>query len=148
MLSRTLARSFSTVSKNAKMKLTLRTPYTTILEDFDEFSNVKGWGDKGTFNIQNRTPPLLYVIPPGPLTVNLSQDVEGFSGQLLHNGAFVVVHPDNSCEINMVDAFNKEDLKGDQLGLWDFPEEDDAQQAMFIKRIRSKTKRSFVKRVL
>lgn len=147
MLSRTLARTFAVVNKNPKMKLTLRTPYGTLLQDFDDFSNIKGWLHGGTFNIQNRTPPSLFVLPPGPLEVNLNKGTEGFSGKLLHNGAWVAVHPDNSCEINMIDAFKKEDLKADQLGLWEFPEEEDAEQAKFIKRIRSKTTRVFSKKL-
>ena len=77
----------------------------------------------------------------------MNKGTEGFSGKLLHNGAWVAVHPDNSCEINMIDAFKKEDLKADQLGLWEFPEEEDAEQAKFIKRIRSKTTRVFSKKL-
>lgn len=148
MLNRTILRTFATVNKNAKMKLTIRTPYGTLLEDFDEFANVKGWLHGGTFNVQNRTPPSLFVLPPGPLDVRLNKEVEGFSGKILHNGAFVVVHPDNSCEINMIDAFKKEDLKAEQLGLWDFPEDDDANQIKFIKRIRTKTKNTFAKKLV
>jgi hypothetical protein len=129
------------------MKLTIRTPYGTILEDYEEFSNIKGWLHGSTFNIQNRTPPTLYVLPPGPLEVNLTKEVEGFSGKVLHNGAFVAVHPDNSCEINMIDGFTKEDLSADQLGLWEFPEEDDAVQAKFIKRIRSKSAQTFANKL-
>ena len=48
----------------------------------------------------------------------------------------------------MIDGFKKEDLKGEQLGLWDFAEEDDDKQAKFIKRIRTKTKNTFAKRLV
>lgn len=148
MLRRTIQKTFAVANKNAKMKLTLRTPYGTILQDFEDFQNVKGWLNKGSFNIQNRTPPSLMVLPPGALEVKLNKEVPGFSGKLFHNGAFVAVHPDNSCEINMIDGFKKEDLKGEQLGLWDFAEEDDDKQAKFIKRIRTKTKNTFAKRLV
>jgi hypothetical protein len=147
MLNRTLTRAFSVVNKNAKMKLTLRTPYGTLLEDHDEFDNIKGWLHGGTFSIQNKTPPALYVLPPGPLEVRLSKEIEGFSGRVLHNGAFVAVHPDNSCEINMIDSFTKEELSADQLDMWEFPEEDNIEQAKFIKRIRSKTQDTFTRKL-
>lgn len=65
--------------------------------------------------VQNRTPGALYVLPPGPLKIKLTQEVPGISGDFLHTGGWLIVHSDNSCEINVMDIFEKKDLRPDQM---------------------------------
>lgn len=43
--------------------------------------------------VQNRTPPSLYVLPPGPLKIRFTQDVKGVSGDFMHTGGWLIVHP-------------------------------------------------------
>ena len=130
------------------MKLTIRTPYKTLLENCEEFSRIKGRTQSGSVNIQNRTPASIYVLPPGPLTVKLNKEIEGFSGELFHSGAFITVHPDNSCEIALMEAFEKSELRVDQLGAWDMPDEENEQAVKFVNRIREKTKNTFAKKLV
>ncbi len=42
--------------------------------------------------IQNRTPGAMYVLPPGPLKIKLTQDVPNVSGEYLHTGGWLIVH--------------------------------------------------------
>ena len=86
---------FSTVKKQ-KMELTIRTPYDTILADFDGFSRIITKSHKATLVLQNKSPASLYVLPPGPLKIKLTQDVKGVSGDYLHLGGWLAVHAYNN----------------------------------------------------
>ena len=148
MLNKIITRNFAAVTKNPKMKLTIRTPYKTVVEDLEDFVRVKAKAHYGALNIQNRTPPSLHVLPPGLMNVVLSKDIDGFNGEIYHNGAFVAVHPDNSCEINLMEMFNKEDLKPEMLGTMKLAEDEDSVAANYINQIREKTKNTFSKKLV
>ena len=72
MLSNNLFKSnrfFAAIAKKAKMELTVRTPYMTIVENFDGFSRVLTKTNEAMLSIQNRSPAATYVLPPGHLKV-------------------------------------------------------------------------------
>jgi hypothetical protein len=65
----------------------------TVLKDFDGFSRIITKTNVAALVIQNCTSPALYVLPPGPLKVRLSQDVKAVSGDFMHTGGWVIVDP-------------------------------------------------------
>lgn len=107
MIGRSISNAFNqatlfmfSVAKKTKMELTLRTPYSiltldldTVLKDFDGFSRIITKSNEAALVIQNRTPPAMYVLPPGPLKVRLTQDVKGVTGDFMHTGGWAIVHP-------------------------------------------------------
>ena len=83
---------FSTVQKKTRMELTLRTPYKTILKDYDGFSRILTKTNEAALVIQNKSPPACYVLPPGHLKVKFTADNKETSGDYLHLGGWVTVH--------------------------------------------------------
>lgn len=49
-------------------------------------------------------PAALHILPPGGLIVRTGSNIEGFSGDFLHTGGWLAIHPDNSCEINLMEC--------------------------------------------
>lgn len=87
-----LRRAFSTITKKQKMELTIRTPYKTILENFEGFSRIITKSNEASLVLQNKSPPSLFVLPPGPLKIKLTQDVKGVSGDYMHLGGWLAIH--------------------------------------------------------
>jgi hypothetical protein len=83
---------FSTVQKKLRMEATLRTPYRTILKNFDGFSRILTKSNEAALIIQNKTPPACYVLPPGHLRVKFTNDQKNTSGDYLHLGGWLTVH--------------------------------------------------------
>ena len=52
-------------------------------------------------------PPAVHILPPGKIVVRMNSQVENFSGELMHTGGFLVIHADNSCEINLIEGVDK-----------------------------------------
>ena len=102
-----LSHCFSTIVKKQKMELTLRTPYKTILANFDGFQRIITRSNESSLIIQNRSPAAIYVIPPGQLKVKFTTDVKNTSGDYLHLGGWVFVHADNSCEVNLIECVER-----------------------------------------
>ena len=74
------------------MELTLRTPYKTFLKDFDGFSRIITKTNEASLVIQNKSPPALYVLPPGNLKIKFIQDVKDCAPEYMHTGGWVIVH--------------------------------------------------------
>ncbi len=90
---------FANVVKKKQMELTLRTPYRncysypeTFFSDFTGFSRIITKSQDSTVVIQNRTPGALYVLPPGPLKIKLTQNLPNTTGEYLHTGGWLIVH--------------------------------------------------------
>lgn len=81
------------VQKKPRMEFTIRTPYKTILKDFDGVQRAITKTNEAALVIQNKFPPSAYVIPPGHLRLKFSQDVKDTSGDYLHLGGWVTIHP-------------------------------------------------------
>ena len=80
--------------------------------------------------------------------MHMLAEVEGFTGEIFHNGAFVAIHPDNSCEINLMDSFEKSELKPEQLGAWEVEDDQDDKGLKFVKLIRAKAKSFYSKKLV
>ncbi|KAM3130852.1 hypothetical protein pb186bvf_017041 [Paramecium bursaria] len=136
--------AFST-QKKAKMELTIRTPYQTILKGFDGFARILARTNEAALVIQNRTPPAVYILPPGPLKVKFTQDVKGQSGDYLHLGGYVFVNPDNTCEISLLDVIDRKAGKADQFDKADFKEVDTV-AGRYVAKLRRTSQRVFIKK--
>ena len=53
----------------------------------------------------------MHILPPGALRVRLTRDVPGVSGDFMHTGGWIIIHADNSCEINLMDIVDRKDVK-------------------------------------
>jgi hypothetical protein len=84
--------AFYFAAKKQKMELTLRTPYKTYFENFDGFSRILTKTNEAALIIQNRSPPSLYVLPPGVIKIKLTQDTKGVPSELMHIGGWAIVH--------------------------------------------------------
>ncbi len=96
--------------------------------------------------IQNRTPPAMHILPPGPLRVKFSQDTKDLSGDYMHAGGWVFIHADNTCEINLVDIYERKEVKADQV---DRIEVKDAETlaGKYVAKMRKSTSKNFLKKL-
>lgn len=62
-------RFFGVLPKLPKVELTMRTPYRTIFENFNNFTRIYVGTNKGLMAIGNRSIPRVYLLPPGELNV-------------------------------------------------------------------------------
>lgn len=92
------------------MELTIRTPYKTICDKYTDFIRIVARTNEGVLIVNNKMPPALHILPPGPLIIRLSNSTDDFSGDFLHLGGWLIIHGDNSCEINLVDCFDKKEI--------------------------------------
>ena len=90
---------FFSVPKLAKLEMTVRTPYRTLLKNFNGFNQLYVEAQKGQISIGNRSIPRVYLLGPGQLKIAGYQDGEGSflekesSGKLIHTGGWLHVHP-------------------------------------------------------
>lgn len=139
-----VARMFATEIKT-KMELTVRTPYKTFIDSFDGFSKIVGRTSEGALVIQSKQPAAAYVLLPGSLKVHLTEELKGSSGEYIHAGGFAVIHPDNSVEVSLVEAFEKKEV---DLGLvGDAPQQEvpDTITGRYVEKIRSQAKKDFLR---
>lgn len=99
----------------------------------------------GALVIQNRTPPALHILPPGALRVRLTRDVPGVSGDFMHTGGWVIIHADNSCEINLMDIVDRKDVKPELLDKYE-GKDPDSVASKYASRVRKSTARYFAKK--
>ncbi|EGR34765.1 hypothetical protein IMG5_002370 [Ichthyophthirius multifiliis] len=135
---------FSQLAKKAKMELTLRTPYREVLVNFDGFSRIQAKTNEAALCVQNKTPASLYVLPPGPLKIKLTQDVKDVSGDYLHSGGWLIIHADNTCEINVMDLFERKEVKADQFDKANIVDAD-TNAGKYAQKSRKNTNRIFLK---
>jgi len=62
-------RNFSVLPKAPKMELTMRSPYRTFFKNFIGFQRLYIGTIEGQVAIQNRTPPVIYLLPAGDIKV-------------------------------------------------------------------------------
>ena len=91
-------RFFGVLPRHAKLQLTVRTPYSTLFENFNSFTRLYVTTIKGQMAIGARSIPRVYLLPPGEMTVkNMLAAGEGNntssdSGNFLHTGGWLFVH--------------------------------------------------------
>ena len=133
---------FSKVAKKPKMELTIRTPYKVLVKDFTDFSRLLTKTQESVLVVQNRTPAAMHILPPGYLKVRTNTQTENFTGDLMHLGGWLVVHPDNTCEVNLIECVEKKDLQPENLGTEDF---DTTTDNKYIPKIQKRAYNSFFK---
>lgn len=69
MMAQTQMRFFGVLPKLPRVELTMRTPYRTFFENFNNFTRIYVHTNKGLIAIGNRSIPRIYLLPPGELTV-------------------------------------------------------------------------------
>lgn len=62
-------RNFSVLPKAPKLELTMRSPYRTFFKNFIGFQRLYIGTIEGQVAIQNRTPPVIYLLPAGEIKV-------------------------------------------------------------------------------
>ena len=140
-------RYFATnVQRKPRMELTLRTPYKTVLKDFDGFSRIITKSNEAALVVQNKAPPALYVLPPGYLRIKFNQDVKTTSGDYLHLGGWLTVHLDNTCEVNLLDCFEKKEVRPDQFDRSEVGKDTDTVAGRYVAKLRKTAARVFTKR--
>lgn len=68
-MAQTQMRFFGVLPKLPKVELTMRTPYRTFFENFNNFTRVYVGTSKGLIAIGNRSIPRVYLLPPGEINV-------------------------------------------------------------------------------
>ena len=69
MMAQHQMRFFGVMPKLAKMELTVRTPYRTLFENFNNFSRLTVYTIGGNITIGNKSIPRVYLLPPGQMKV-------------------------------------------------------------------------------
>ena len=119
------------------MSLSIRTPYKNILTDFTDFASISTKTDEGVLVISNNMPPALHILEPGFVKVKLknSKEADEFSGEIIHSGGWAVIHPDNTCEISLLEGLDKKDLNASGLSKSDFIDDNGN---VFVEKIQKK----------
>ena len=68
-MAQTQMRFFGVLPKLPRVELTMRTPYRTFFENFNNFTRVYVYTSKGQIAIGNRSIPRVYLLPPGEINV-------------------------------------------------------------------------------
>lgn len=136
--------SFAAKMKYPSMELTIRTPYWVVCERVTDFIRVVAKTDEGVLIVNNKMPPAMHILPPGPLIIRLSNSTNEFSGDFIHSGGWLIIHGDNSCEINLMDCFEKKEIWGDLISQKDF---DLGLDNIYIGKIQTRAYNSFIKAV-
>lgn len=120
MMTQTQMRFFGVLPKLPKVELTMRTPYRTFFDNFNNFTRVYVQTTKGLIAIGNRSIPRVYLLPPGEINVKNIQAGDGNfaksdSGLFIHTGGWLFVHDNNSIEVNLLECAEKEDFNFEKL---------------------------------
>ena len=97
MLGSTHMRFFGVMPKLAKMELTVRTPYRTLFENFNQFKHLTVNTIGGNMTISNKSIPRVYLLPPGEMKVSGIAPGDGNkstsdSGLFMHTGGWLFMH--------------------------------------------------------
>ena len=120
VMSQTPMRFFGVLPKLPKVELTMRTPYRTFFNNFNNFTRVYVHTSKGMIAIGNRSIPRVYLLPPGEINVKNIQTGDGNlcnseSGLFIHTGGWLFVHDNNSIEVNLLECTEKEQFNFEKL---------------------------------
>ena len=77
-------RFFGVLPKLPKVELTMRTPYRTFFENFNQFTRIYVHTIKGLMAIGNRSIPRVYLLPPGEISVKNQQKGKNTALYLMH----------------------------------------------------------------
>ena len=88
------------------------------------------------------------MLTPGLLSVRLDKPREDFSGEIMHLGGWLIINPDNTCEINLFDGVEKNEVKADRLGQGEFAAVEDDKGGAWVKKIRDSAQNTFAKKLV
>ena len=119
-IAQTQFRFFGVLPKLPKVELSMRTPYRTFFDNFSSFTRVYVHTQKGLIAIGNKSIPRVYLLPPGEVNVKGITAGEGNkckseTGLFIHTGGWLFVHDNNSIEINLLEATEKETFDFNKL---------------------------------
>jgi len=63
-------------------------------------------------------------------------------------GGWAIVHADNTCEINLLDAFEKKEIQVDQFDKSDAPKVNDDAAGRYAEKLRKSCARVFTKKAI
>ena len=142
-MNKALKRFFST--KKMKMELTIRTPYKTIVSNFADFQRVVTKTSEAYLIVQNRMPPAAHVLPPGSLKVRMEKENPDFSGEFMHTGGWLVINPDNTCEISLMECIDRKDIQSDRLDKGELEPIEEGIAELYVNKIRTAAQKTFHK---
>lgn len=58
------------------------------------------------------------------------------SGDYIHTGGWAVIHPDNTCDINLFECFEKDEVNAEGIADFDLGEAGEGVQGQFVDKIR------------
>jgi len=129
------------------MELTIRTPYKTLLSNFTDFQRVITKTTEAYLVVQNRMPAAVHVLPPGSLKIRMEKENPNFSGDLMHTGGWLIINPDNSCEINLMEAVERKDIQADRLDKGELEHIEEGVTGQYAQKIRATTQKAFQRSV-
>merc|ERR1712083_1046822 len=113
-------RYFGVTPKLPRVELTCRTPYKAFFENFNGFTRLYVGTIKGQMAIGNKSIPRVYLLPPGEMKVQgitegAGNNTTSSDGLFMHTGGWLFVHDNNSIEVNLLEAEQKENVQFDAL---------------------------------
>ena len=72
---RKIGNSFSAITKNAQMELTVRTPYKVICNKLVDFTRIITRTNEAVLVISNKMPAALHILPPGNLIIRTNNAI-------------------------------------------------------------------------
>ena len=130
----------------AKMQMTLRSPYKTFIANFDGFSRIIAKTNEGALIIQSKQPPAAYVLLPGSLKVQLTEEVKNTKGDYIHSGGFAVIHPNNTVEISLVECFERgEETPASKISDLELKDSADNVTGKYVDKIRKQAKADYLR---
>lgn len=88
-------------------------------------------------------PAAVHMLPPGKLTVRSNSPIDDFSGEIMHLGGWLVIHSDNTCEVNLMEGVDKNEIQAENLSKSDFQSSDN----LYVEKIQNQAYGSFLKQM-
>ena len=139
-----ISRFFSEEVKQ-RMQLTLRSPYKTFMKNFEGFSRIVGQTTEGALVIQSKQPPAAYILLPGTLKVQLVEERKDTTGEYVHSGGFAVIHPNNTVDINLIEAFDKKDVQFNKVAESEATGNANSASGKYVEQIKKEAKKGYAR---
>ena len=77
----------------------------------------------------------------------MEKENPNFSGDLMHTGGWLIINPDNSCEINLMEAVERKDIQADRLDKGELEQIEEGVTGQYAQKIRATTQKAFQRSV-
>jgi hypothetical protein len=121
MLQKLLVKYFSVLPKQPKLEINLRTPTRTIFKSFHGFNRLYVNGpDNGLIGLSSNSFPRIYFLTSGYLslkgyTKGPGSYAKNDSGDFVHSGGWLVMHDNNTMDIDLIECVEKENFKYEKV---------------------------------